>query len=179
MRSHLSSAVLLHWTVVFAGLALVCVSEAEGGLQAILELVGLRETAAGGRGLGVSALLGSGSLLAATLFFWAFLAQALGERGAAETARLAFTVAVLMLTGLLMAGALRQADGLLGSMALLLAALLASHLVIAAEGGRPAGASVEPGSSTAKLMAADAAHTSSLRRPPGAATPRAQPEGRS
>ena len=178
MRSHLSSAVLLHWTVVFAGIALVCVLEAEGGLQAALDLLGLREMAAGGRGLGISAVLGSGAMLAAVLFFWAFLAQLLEEAGAAEATRLAFTVAVLVLTGLLLLGATRQADGLLSAMALLLAALLTSHLVIAAESGRPAGASAEQSPSTAKLMAADAAHTSSLRAPPGAA-PSAQPEGRS
>ncbi|HEV7253420.1 MAG TPA: hypothetical protein VGN97_10030 [Mesorhizobium sp.] len=177
MRSHLSSAVLLHWTVLFAGLALVCVSEAEGGLQATLELLSLRQTGTGGRSLGVSVVLGSGSLLAATLFFWAFLAQAMEEAGAAETARLAFTVAVLMLTILLAVGVLRQAEGLLGSTALLLAAVLGSHIVIANE-RRGGVAPDEPGPSAAKLMAADAAHTSSLRGPPGAA-PGAQPEGRS
>ena len=66
MRNFLSNALLLHWTVVFAALALLCALEPEAGLRAPLDLLGLNAAAADPAfALRSSALFGSAFLLAA------------------------------------------------------------------------------------------------------------------
>lgn len=178
MRSHLSSALLFHWTVVFTALALACVLRPEAGLDAPLELLGL-EAAESGRaaGLPASAAFGAGFLLSAVLCFWALLGLIVGGADATETARLAFTVAVVLLTALFAVGAWHGISGLSDTIALLLGAVLLSYAVVASEprAGSDAAAS-EP--SAARTMALDAAHTSTLRGPP-APEPDPSTQGRS
>lgn len=181
MRHFLTSLLAAHWAVVFGLLAAACVVGGANGASLAFNLLGV-DTAGMFYVTGASA---SGALslafaLVAVLFAWA-LVHALFAQSDAEgeqVTRMAFGGAACALSLVLVVGALSGSHGVLPSIAITLAALLASYLAAAAEyRAAPAVADkVDDARSAARLLAAEAAHNSMLTRLTGRAD--LNPDGR-
>ncbi|MBA1140404.1 hypothetical protein [Mesorhizobium neociceri] len=173
MRPILTSFLALHWAVVFALLAFICmdgnrgVAGALGVLGVVMEntrLVDLDNAA-------VVAPLAIALLVVAVLFCWVFVESlvnaAASPDGADSVARTAFISASAVLSLILIGGAAQGINGLFMVVAVQLAALLASYVAMLAERRSVfAGAVSREAESraTAHAMAQGAAHGSLLSR---------------
>jgi hypothetical protein len=170
MRHVLTSFLALHWAVVFALLAFICI-DGNRGVAAALGVLGV---AVGGthfadlENAAVVAPLAIALLVVAVLFCWAFVETLLNTTDASDgVVRMAFISASGVLSLILIGGAAQGINGLFMVVAVQLAALLASYVAMLAE-RRSAFAAAVPGDgdirATAHVMARAAAHNSSLSR---------------
>ncbi|MGX9144647.1 hypothetical protein [Mesorhizobium sp. 128a] len=173
MRPILTSFLALHWAVVFALLAFICmdgnrgVAGALGVLGVVMEntrLVDLDNAA-------VVAPLAIALLVVAVLFCWVFVESLVNAAGSPDgvdsVARTAFISASAVLSLILIGGAAQGINGLFMVVAVQLAALLASYVAMLAERRSVfAGAVSREAESraTAHAMAEGAAHGSLLSR---------------
>lgn len=173
MRYILSSFLALHWAVVFALLAFICI-DGNRGVAAALGVLGAAvqntrfvdlENAI------VVAPLAVALLVVAVLFCWAFVETLISDPtnpdATDSVTRMAFISASAVLSLIVVGGAAQGVNGLFMAVAVQLAALLASYVAMLAE-RRSAAAAAAPGtgeiSATAHLMAKAAAHNASLSR---------------
>lgn len=171
MRHLLTTIVTFHWTAVFGMLAMVAILDGDGGLVAILSMLGVGYTEAVEHAPSLSALLALGAAIVTVLFFWAFVTCAFALRPddgeAVEVLRLAFAGATLLLTLVVLAGATQDVSGLFPAATAFLAALLVSYLAVFAERWSAA-LTTAPGQddvrAAARVMALGAAHSTLLAR---------------
>ncbi|RWK00585.1 MAG: hypothetical protein EOR43_30195 [Mesorhizobium sp.] len=173
MRHVLTSFLALHWAVVFALLAYICV-DGTRGIASALGVLGVSVQGSGFPGLehaAVVAPLSIGLLIVALLFCWAFVETLLNiatrpDAGDAVV-RIAFISASFLLSIILVGGAAQGINGLFMMVAIQMTALLASYVAVLAE-RRSALAAMTFNESEAHLtahrMAAGAAHSSLLSR---------------
>lgn len=173
MRSGLSSFLTLHWAIVFALLAFVCM-DGDGGVSALLSLLGSpapygHELALRDAKLGLA--LASALLLVAMLFCWAFVELFVDDAERPESAEGVVKIALLgaasVLLVLFVGGASLGLDGIFAGVSTGLAALLTSYVAILAERRtRPSPVSSPAGddSGRARSMARGAAFHASLAR---------------
>ncbi|WP_214470926.1 hypothetical protein [Mesorhizobium sp. dw_380] len=170
MRHVLTSFLSVHWAIVFALLALICI-DGNRGVAAALGVLGVTIESARFVNLEnvvVVAPLAIALLVVAVLFFWAFVDTLINDAaspGADSVVRIAFISASGVLSMILIGGAAQGINGLFMVVAVQLAALLASYVAMLAE-RRSAVAAVAPGEgeirATAHSMATAAAHISLL-----------------
>lgn len=170
MRHVLSSFLALHWAIVFALLALICI-DGNRGVASALGVLGA--TVEGTRFVDldnviVVAPLATALLVVAVLFFWAFVETLINDAtsaGAHSVARIAFISASGVLSLIVIGGAAQGINGLLMAVAVQLAALLASYVAMLTE-RRSAVAAAASGEgeirAVAHGMAKAAAHNSLL-----------------
>lgn len=170
MRRFLILMLAIHWTIVFAMLAIVCAVDPQAGFAAPLRFLGADasgiEQNGGAR---AAAFFAVGFSVVAVLFAWAFAEMLFGSNESRfkrhPNFHQAFGAAAVALTLLLMAGALHPVPGLFATLESLLAAGLASYLAVHAEWrarqDEPLGASGRR-RGAARLMALGAAHDSLL-----------------
>lgn len=179
MRRILTLTLTVHWMCVFAMLGIVCTIDPRDGFAAPLHLLGVdtRGIEQDG-GSEAAAFFTVVFLLVAVLFLMTAADLVLGGSARAKRrphfAR-AVGAGVLALTLLLLAGALQQVPSLFCTVEVVLAAALASYLVMRAEPlARRTGE--RDTTAVARLMALGAAHASLLarfsRRPPSDVLPR-------
>ncbi|RWH81132.1 MAG: hypothetical protein EOQ86_07015 [Mesorhizobium sp.] len=173
MRHILSSFLALHWAVVFALLAFICI-DGNRGVAAALGVLGVvlqntrfvdLENAV------VVAPLAVALLVVAVLFCWAFVETLFSDPTNPEATdsvvRVAFISASGVLSLIVVGGAAQGINGLFMAIAVQLAALLASYVAMLAE-RRSALAATIPGTgevrAAAHVMAKAAAHNSALSR---------------
>lgn len=180
MRHLFSSFLALHWAVVFALLAFICI-DGSRGMTLALSVMGLAmpsaELAYTGNSL-VAAPLATAFLVVAVLFCWAFVEIFVndGETPEADDGiiRIAFIAAAGVLSLILIGGAARGFGGVFVVVAVHLAALLTSYIAILGE--RWVAVAREPGAQEARAaargMARGAAHSSMLARFSGRAEDR-------
>jgi hypothetical protein len=171
MRHILSSFLALHWAVVFALLAFICI-DGNRGVAAALGVLGVAvqntrfvdlENAI------VVAPLAVALLVVAVLFCWAFVETLFSvptnPDATDSVVRVAFISASGVLSLIVVGGAAQGINGLFMVVAVQLAALLASYVAMLAE--RRSAATV-PGTgelrTAAHVMAKAAAHNSALSR---------------
>lgn len=181
MRHLLTSFLALHWAVVFALLAFICIDGSRGP-QVALSVLGAPVLDAGAMRLDsafVVAPLATGLLVVAVTFCWAFVEALVNGSPAADgTIRIAFITAAGMLSVVLVGGSVQGITGLFPAVSVNLAALLTSYLAICAErwstsrSGVPDREEIRVG---ARAMAREAAHGSRLARISG--RPGAAPAG--
>ncbi|MFB9979428.1 hypothetical protein ACFSQQ_14570 [Mesorhizobium kowhaii] len=169
MRHVLTSFLALHWAIVFALLALICI-DGNRGVAAALGVLGA--TIEGTRFVDldnviVVAPLATALLVVAVLFFWAFVETLVNDatsQGVDSVARIAFISASGVLSLIVIGGAAQGINGLFMVVAVQLAALLASYVAMLAE--RRSVAAVAPADgeirAAAHGMAKAAAHNSLL-----------------
>ncbi|CAH2401656.1 hypothetical protein [Mesorhizobium ventifaucium] len=166
MRHILSSFLALHWAVVFALLAFICI-DGNRGLAAALGVLGVAVQSSRFAGLEnpvVVAPLAVALLVVAALFCWAFVEALFSDPtnpdATDSVVRVAFICASGVLSLIVVGGAAQGINGLLMVVAVQLAALLASYVAMLAE-RRSALAAAVPGtgetSAAAHLMAKAAA----------------------
>lgn len=167
MRHVLTSFLSVHWAIVFALLALICI-DGNRGVAAALGVLGVTiESArfAELENIVVVAPLAIALLVVAVLFFWAFVDTLVNDATSLEAdsvARIAFISASGVLSMILIGGAAQGINGLFMVVAVQLAALLASYVAMLAE-RRSVAALVEGDIHvTAHGMAKAAAHISLL-----------------
>jgi hypothetical protein len=173
MRPILTSFLALHWAVVFALLAFICID----GNRGVAGALGVLGVAIQGTSLvdlenaAVVAPLAIALLVVAVLFCWVFVESlvnaAVSPDGADSVARTAFISASAVLSLILIGGAAQGINGLFVAVAVQLAALLASYVAMLAERRSVfAGAVSREAESraTAHAMAKGAAHGSLLSR---------------
>lgn len=170
MRHVLSSFLALHWAIVFALLALICI-DGNRGVAAALGVLGA--SVEGTRFVDldsfvVVAPLATALLVVAVLFFWAFVETLINDATSADAdsvARIAFISASGVLSLIVIGGAAQGINGLLMAVAVQLAALLASYVAMLTE-RRSAVAAAASGEgeirAVAHSMAEAAAHNSLL-----------------
>lgn len=174
MRNLLSIVLCLHWAVVFAVMAAVCLP-GEHVMSAAVFGVAL-PVPVGASGIAVSTILALAFSLASALQLWAMLAVGIGDgEGADDVLRLAYTVGCVVLALLLVAGLADPANGLMPAVAAHQAALLASWLAVRAERQAATAADPDLGRGAARTIAASAAHGSALARISGRAPSRQEP----
>ncbi|PAQ09569.1 hypothetical protein [Mesorhizobium temperatum] len=173
MRHTLSSFLALHWAVVFALLAFICI-DGNRGVAAALGVLGVvvqnirfvdLEKAV------VVAPLAVALLVVAVLFCWAFVETLFSDPtnpdATDSVVRVAFISASGVLSLIVVGGAAQGINGLFMAIAVQLAALLASYVAMLAE-RRSALAATVPGTgevhAAAHVMAKAAAHNSALSR---------------
>lgn len=169
MRHVLSSVLAFHWTAAFGLLAMVAVLSGEAGFAAVMTLLGA-EVASGDTPL-LSLMTAFGMMVAGVVFFWAFVTVTFSSRTEVDEGpavmQLAFAVASIMLTYLMLIAALYPVSGLFPAIGTAFAALLASYLASATERWL-AEAADEQGKddarAAARIMALGAAHNSLLTR---------------
>lgn len=172
MRHVLSSVLALHWAVVFALLAYVCM-DGSRGIASALGVLGL--SVQGGRfpqleNAAVVAPLSIALLTVAVLFCWTFvetLLNATARPDAGESvARIAYISASFLLSLILIGGVAQGIDGLFMIVAIQMTALLASYIAVLAERRSTFAAMNLPEGDvrTASRMAMGAAHSSLLSR---------------
>ncbi|RWM13333.1 MAG: hypothetical protein EOR72_18570 [Mesorhizobium sp.] len=184
MRHVLSSVLALHWAVVFALLAYVCM-DGSRGIAAALGVLGL--SIQGGRfpqleNVALVAPLSVALLTVAVLFCWTFVETLLN--GAARldagesVARVAFIFASSLLSLILIGGVVQGIDGLFVIVGIQMTALLASYVAVTAERRSAFAAAMKmpEGDVGASRMAMGAAHSSLLSRISG--RPENKPGGR-
>ncbi|MDG4897778.1 hypothetical protein P9272_30010 [Mesorhizobium sp. WSM4976] len=185
MRHVLSSVLALHWAVVFALLAYVCM-DGSRGIAAALGVLGL--SIQGGRfpqleNVALVAPLSVALLTVAVLFCWTFVETLLN--GAARldagesVARVAFIFASSLLSLILIGGVVQGIDGLFVIVGIQMTALLASYVAVTAERRSAFAAAMkmpEGDVGAASRMAMGAAHSSLLSRISG--RPENKPGGR-
>lgn len=169
MRHVLTSFLALHWAIVFALLAFICI-DGNRGVAAALGVLGA--TIEGTRFIDldnaiVVAPLATGLLVVAVLFFWAFVEALINDatsQAVDSVARIAFISASGVLSLIVVGGAAQGINGLFMVVAVQLAALLASYVAMLAE--RRSVAAVAPGDIEIRVaahgMAEAAAHNSLL-----------------
>lgn len=173
MRHVLSSFLALHWAVVFALLAYVCM-DGSRGVASALGMLGL--SAQNGHvadldRLAVAAPLSIALLIVAVLFCWALVETLLNVAtrpyAGDVVMRIALISASLLLSVILVGGVARGINGLFMVAAIQLTALLASYVAVLAERG-PALAVAASREGDIRLaasrMAVSAAHSSLLSR---------------
>lgn len=174
MRNLLSVLLCLHWAVVFAVMAAVCLP-GENAMSAAIFGVAL-PMPVGASGMAVSTILALAFSLAGALQLSAMLAAGIGDgEGADDVLRLAYTVGCLVLTLLLLAGLADPASGLMPAVAAHQAALLASWLAVRTERQAATAADPDLGRAAARTIAASAACGSVLARIAGRAPSRQEP----
>jgi hypothetical protein len=168
--------VSLHWTAVFVALALLAGLNGGENFAAVLAAIGIQfpvDALPMPVPATLCALLAVGFSIVAVLFLWALVTGLLDRRAegneADEVARLAFGGAVGVFTLVFLGCAMRaEAIGIYRSMALEMAALLASYLAICAERRMAVAAAAarasNPAGGAARTMALHAAHDSLLAR---------------
>ncbi|RWB29856.1 MAG: hypothetical protein EOQ42_07895 [Mesorhizobium sp.] len=173
MRHILSSFLALHWAVVFALLAFLCI-DGNRGVAAALGVLGVAvqntrfvnlENAI------IVAPLAVALLVVAVLFCWAFVETLISDPTNPDVTdsvvRVAFISASGVLSLIVVGGAAQGINGLFMVVAVQLAALLASYVAMLAERRSALGAEV-PGTgeirAAAHVMAKAAAHNSALSR---------------
>ncbi|GLS38025.1 hypothetical protein GCM10010869_36190 [Mesorhizobium tianshanense] len=171
MRYILSSFLALHWAVVFALLAFICI-DGNRGIAAALGVLGVAvqntrfvdlENAV------VVAPLAVALLVVAVLFCWALIETLINDATNPDDSvtRIAFICASGVLSLIVVGGAAQGVNGLFMAVAVQLAALLASYVAMLAE-RRSAFAAAVPGTGeirdAAHVMAKAAAPNSSLSR---------------
>ncbi|UVC13132.1 hypothetical protein [Mesorhizobium onobrychidis] len=173
MRHILSSFLALHWAVVFALLAFICI-DGNRGVAAALGVLGVVLQNTGFVDLEkavVVAPLAVALLVVAVLFCWAFVETLFSDPtnpdAADSVVRVAFISASGVLSLIVVGGAAQGINGLFMAIAVQLAALLASYVAMLAE-RRSALAATVPGTgevrAAAHVMAKAAAHNSALSR---------------
>lgn len=167
MRHVLTSFLSVHWAIVFALLALICI-DGDRGVAAALGVLGVTVESAqlvNLENLVVVAPLATALLVVSVLFFWAFVDSLINDAaspGADSVVRIAFISASGVLSMILVGGAAQGINGLFMVVAVQLAALLASYVAMIAE-RRSATASADADfRATAHSMAKAAAHNSLL-----------------
>ncbi|RWK65874.1 hypothetical protein [Mesorhizobium sp.] len=185
MRHILSSFLALHWAVVFALLAFICI-DGNRGVAAALGVLGVvlqntrfvdLENAV------VVAPLAVALLVVAVLFCWAFVETLFSDPTNPEATdsvvRVAFISASGVLSLIVVGGAAQGINGLFMAIAVQLAALLASYVAMLAE-RRSALAATIPGTgevrAAAHVMAKAAAHNSALSRISGRPDTNSRPD---
>ncbi|WP_192245257.1 hypothetical protein [Mesorhizobium silamurunense] len=185
MRHVLTSFLALHWAVVFALLAYICM-DGNRGIASALGVLGVSVQSAGFPGLEhavIVAPLSVALLIVALLFCWAFVETLLNiatrpDAGDAVV-RIAFISASFLLSIILVGGAAQGINGLFMVIAIQMTALLASYVAVLAERrSTVAAATLHHGDArlTAQRMATSAAHSSLLSRISG--RPETRPGGR-
>ncbi|WP_149802615.1 hypothetical protein [Mesorhizobium sp. NFR06] len=183
MRHVLSSFLALHWTIVFALLAYICMAGSRGITTALgvlgLPIQGSKFPAL--ENIAVVAPLSIALLIVAVLFCWAFVETLLNTAARPDAgesvARIAFISASILLSLILIGGVAQGIDGLFMIVAIQLTALLASYVAVLAE-RRSALVAMnlhEADVRTASRMAMAAAHGSLLSRISG--RPETKPGG--
>ncbi|SJM27925.1 hypothetical protein [Mesorhizobium delmotii] len=173
MRHILSSFLALHWAVVFALLAFICI-DGNRGVAAALGVLGVvvQNIRFGDLENGVVvAPLAVALLVVAVLFCWAFVETLFSDPANPDATdsvvRVAFISASGVLSLIVVGGAAQGINGLFMAIAVQLAALLASYVAMLAE-RRSALAATVPGTgevrAAAHVMAKAAAHNSALSR---------------
>ncbi|AMY00376.1 hypothetical protein AB0V79_10485 [Mesorhizobium ciceri] len=138
MRQVLTSFLTLHWTIVFALLALICI-DGNRGVAAALGVIGATIESTRFVNLDnfvVVAPLATALLVVAVLFFWAFVEALVNDATSPDTdsvARIAFICASGVLSLIVIGGAAQGINGLFMAVAVQLAALLASYVAMLAE----------------------------------------------
>jgi len=170
MRHLMTSYLALHWAVVFALLAFVCIGGV-AGLEGVLSTFGALR---GGPDLGrldrvlVTAPLASAFLMVAALFCWALIETFLGESpdSAEPIFKIGFVAAGCVFAVVLVLGTAQGIGGLFLPATVHLAALAVSYLVVIGERlpYAPARLPPAPAKGAARAMAANAAHASLLSR---------------
>ncbi|MER9137763.1 hypothetical protein NKI20_15925 [Mesorhizobium sp. M0830] len=170
MRHVLTSFLALHWAIVFALLALICIDGSRGVVTALGVLGATIEDS---RFIDldkfvVVAPLATALLVVAVLFFWTFVETLINDatsQGVDSVARIAFICASGVLSLIVVGGAAQGINGLFMVVAVQLAALQASYVAMLAE-RRSAVAAVASGEgevrAVARGMAKAAAHNSLL-----------------
>lgn len=168
MRRFLFRVLALHWTAVFATLAVLCAINPRGGIGVPLRFLGVEAAALDESGTEASTFFAVSFLFVAVLFLWVLIESLLGLDGKGSrgqgAARNAFAGAALAFTLLLGAAALEPAAGSFVTIECLLAAVLASYVAVGIEEAVPGEEHGPPGagSGTARRMALGAAHASLL-----------------
>ncbi|MGE0499915.1 MAG: hypothetical protein AB7I79_11720 [Rhizobiaceae bacterium] len=162
MRRSLTIVVALHWTALFAALAVVAGLDAESGTRSVSLFLGaaapLSADTAGSAGLSLA------FALASALFLWLVATAALDGRAGGETrdvASVAIVPGVFLIGLLTVTAAVEPMPGVYASLAAMFAALLFTHLVI---GASSTGEAAGEGRLAARAMAAQAAHRAMLPR---------------
>jgi hypothetical protein len=173
MRHILTSFLALHWAVVFALLAVICIGGNHGVAEALGVLgVAVHETRfVDLENAIVVAPLSIALLVVAVLFCWALVETlvnfGINPNAADSIMRIAFISASGVLSLILIGGAAQRIEGLFMVVAVQLAALLASYVAMLAE-RRSAYAVVVSNDNeiraVAHVMARGAAHSSLLSR---------------
>ncbi|TPM37086.1 hypothetical protein [Mesorhizobium sp. B2-3-4] len=167
MRHVLTSFLSVHWAIVFALLALICI-DGNRGVAAALGVLGVTVESARVANLdsiAVVAPLATALLVVAVLFFWAFVDTLMNDGsnpGADSVVRIAFISASGVLSMILIGGAAQGINGLFMVVAVQLAALLASYVAMLAERRSVAASDESDFRATAHSMAKAAAHSSLL-----------------
>ncbi len=178
MRPILTSFLALHWAVVFALLAFICVDGNRGvaGALGVLGVAADNTSLAELDNAAVVAPLAVALLVVAVLFCWVFVESlvnaAASPDGAESVARTAFISALAVLSLILIGGAAQGINGLFMVVAVQLAALLASYVAMLAERRSALAGMVSreaESRATAHAMAKGAAHGSLLSRISGRA----------
>ncbi|MBN9220648.1 MAG: hypothetical protein J0I79_22095, partial [Mesorhizobium sp.] len=132
MRHLLTSFLSVHWAIVFALLALICI-DGNRGAAAALGMLGVAVESArlvDLQDVVVVAPLATALLVVSVLFFWAFVDTLMNDAaspGADSVIRIAFISASGVLSLILIGGAAQGINGLFMVVAVQLAALLASY----------------------------------------------------
>jgi len=185
MRHVLTSFLALHWAVVFALLAYICI-DGDRGIASALGVLGVSlqgSRLAGLEHAAVVAPLSVALLVVAVLFCWAFVETLLNitarPDGGDAVVRTAFISASFLLSLVLVGGVAQGINGLFMVVAVQMTALLASYVAVLAE-RRSSLATVALHESdiraAAHRMAMGAAHSSLLSRISG--RPETRPGGR-
>ena len=167
----LTSFVALYWTIVFALLALLCISGSHG-VAAALSVLGASIDApqiASLDSILIAAPLATAFMLVAVLFAWALIEMLVGAPRDANDAhallRMAFAGSGIVLQIVLIAGTAQGVHCLFLATAVQLAALLVSYLVMVGEGWpNVVPALPDTPRETARSMARDAGYTTRLAR---------------
>ncbi|MER8587483.1 hypothetical protein NKH19_20045 [Mesorhizobium sp. M1338] len=169
MRHVLTSFLALHWAIVFALLALICI-DGSRGVATALGVFGA--TIEDSRFIDldkfvVVAPLATALLVVSVLFFWAFVEALINDatsQGVDSVARIAFICASGVLSLIVIGGAAQGINGMFMAVAVQLAALLASYVAMLAERRSVVAAASGEGEirAVAHGMAKAAAHNSLL-----------------
>lgn len=185
MRHVLTSFLALHWAVVFALLAYICM-DGDRGIASALGVLGV--SAPGSRFPGlehavVVAPLSIALLIVAVLFCWAFVETLLNiatrPDAGDSVVRIAFISASFLLSLILIGGVAQGINGLFMVVAVQMTALLASYVAVLAERRSAVAAMALHDKDvhvSAHRMAMGAAHSSLLSRISG--RPEPKPRGR-
>lgn len=167
MRHVLTSFLSVHWAIVFALLALICI-DGNRGVASALGVLGVTVESARFVNLEnviVVAPLATALLVVSVLFFWAFVDSLINDAaspGADSVVRMAFISASGVLSMILIGGAAQGINGLFMVVAVQLAALLASYVAMLAERRSAAASDDADLHAMAHSMAKAAAHNSLL-----------------
>lgn len=173
MRHVLTSLLALHWAIVFALLAFICI-DGNRGVTAALGVLGVAVENARFVDLEnafVVAPLAIALLVVAVLFCWAFVETLINIAAKPDATdgvvRIAFISASGMLSLILIGGVAQGIDGLFMVIAVQLTALLASYVAVLAERRSSQAEAFAANSemrATANVMPRGAAHSSLLSR---------------